>query len=161
MADQKVEATFDDEEIVEFFKSMRSKLKKIENGEKKFVCLFSAIVFCEIISHFTDQQGSQGPWQKWSDSYEEHMKEIGRGANKILQFSGKLRNNFKPANVRNTNEGLTWFNDAQTAGGFPYAAAHDEGGTRLPKRDFMWLSDAGAEKIADQTLAFMLEEGVA
>lgn len=161
MAEQRVEAIFDDKEVVAFFKSLKSNLKRIDNGEKKFVGMLSAIVLSDVMDHFNKEEGSAGPWEQWSPSYQQHMQKIGRAGNKILQFSGKLRQNFKPStDYRNTSDGILWFNDAQTKGGFPYAAAHEEGGDQLPKRDFMWLSPDGAEKISKQTLQFMLDEGI-
>ncbi len=160
MADTRVEAIFDDKEVVSFLKSMTKKLQDVKGGEKRFVGLLSAIVFSDVIDHFDKQQGEDGPWKEWSPPYEDYLKSIGRSGNKILQFSGRLRQNFKPGSVRKENAGFLWFNDAQTKNGFPYAAAHDEGGGRLPKRNFMWLSDKGAENISDQTLAFILEEGI-
>lgn len=47
------------------------------------------------------------------------MKELGKGGNKILQDSGRLRNSFKPQNYRSVSEGILWFNNAQTKSGFP------------------------------------------
>lgn len=160
MADQKVETVFQDKEVVAFLKSMNTRLKKIKNGEKRFVGLLSAIVYKDIITHFEEEQGPQGPWAEWSEGYKNRLDKIGRGNNKILQFDGKLRQNFTPQDWRNTSQGIQWFNNAQTRGGFPYAAAHDEGGDKLPQRSFMWLSGDAAEQVARDTLAFMLEEGV-
>lgn len=160
MAEQSIEAIFNDKEVISFFKFIQTNLKKVKNGEKKFVGLLSAIVYEDIINHFQKEEGQDGPWQSWSPSYAEQMERIGRGGNQILQFSGKLRQNFKPRNVRKVSGGLLWYNDAQTKSGFAYAAAHDEGGPELPQRNFMWLSDDGAEKISEQTLAFMLDEGI-
>jgi phage gpG-like protein len=120
----------------------------------------SAIVHGDVMRHFEDQQGSEGPWEKWSKSYREQMDRKGKGGNKILQDTGKLKQNFKPNHYRSSSKGLYWYNNAVTKGGFPYAYAHDEGGDQLPKRDFMWLSDDALEEVGDQTLAFLLEEGI-
>lgn len=158
MAQQSIEATFEDKEVADFLKSMATNLNKVKDGDKKYAGLLSAIVFRDVIGHFTQQEGSEGPWAPWSESYQEHMKKIGRQGNMILQFTGRLRNSFQPTNFRATNEGLLWFNKAQTSLGFPYAFAHDTGGERLPKRDFMWLSDKAVEDISEQTLNFMLDE---
>ena len=160
MAAPRVTATFDDKEVSDFFRSMKQRLKEVKGSEKKFVGLLSAIVFKDVISHFEKQEGSAGAWKTWSVSYFDHLEKIGRSGNKILQFTGRLRQNFKPGNYRGTAEGPMWFNDAHTDKGFPYAAAHDEGGDTLPKRDFMWLSDDAVEDISKQTLQFILDEGV-
>lgn len=148
---------FEDKEVKKFLRNMDSNLKKIKDGESKFKGILSAIVYKDVTRHFEKEEGSDEMWAPWSDIYSDRMKEAGKGGNKILQDSGKLRNSFKPTNVRKTGAGLLWFNNAKTKGGFPYAAAHDEGGPRLPKRDFMWLSQESFDDIAKQTLNFMLE----
>lgn len=154
------EVVFKNEEVKEFIGELSGRLDNIKSGDAKYVGLLSAIVFGDVMSHFKDQEGSGGPWQKWSASYRKQMQERGRGGNNILQDTGKLRQNFKPTNYKSSSEGITWFNDAQTKGGFPYAFAHNEGGGILPKRDFMWLSEKAMTKIEDQTLQFMLDEGI-
>ena len=161
MAYEEIETVFEDKEVVDFFKSMKTRLAWIKNGERKFVGLLSAIVFKDVQAHFKNQEDPEGPWADWSPSYEAHLKSIGRfKRQRMLQFSGRLRQNFKPTDVRNTGQDLTWFNDAQTQSGFPYAYAHNKGGPQLPQREFMWLSDAAAEDMSKQTLQFMLDEGV-
>ncbi len=154
------EIEFENEEIKDFLKNLNTRLKKIKDGEKKFVGLLSAIVYRDILSHFEDEEGSEGKWSQWSLFYAMKMKELGKGGNKILQDSGRLRNSFKPQNYRSTSEGILWFNNAQTKSGFPYALAHNEGGDQLPMRDFMWASDKAQDSIAEKTLQFMIDEGV-
>lgn len=151
---------FDDKEVREFLNQIDSRLKNIKGGKKEYTGLLSAIVYGDIIKHFESEQGSDGPWAKWSQFYKEKMDAEGKGGNKILQDTGRLRNNFKPSKVRRVNQGFLWFNDAQTKSGFPYAAAHDVGGSQLPKRDFMWLSEDAMKKIETQTLQFILEKGI-
>lgn len=155
---QKVEVKFDDERIKDFLKGVHSKLSKAKNGTSEYVGLISANVFADVMDHFSSETGSDGKWQPWSKIYKEHLNEIGRGGNKILQWNGRLRQSFKPTDYKASTRGITWFNDARTKSGFPYAAAHDEGGGSLPAREFMWLSQGALEKIADQTLAFILEK---
>ncbi|CAB4170096.1 Phage virion morphogensis protein [uncultured Caudovirales phage] len=155
-----VDALFEDKDVAAFIKNMKKRLSQVEGAEKKFVGLLSAVVFRDVISHFEKQEGPDGAWAPWSDSYREHMEKIGRAGNQILQFSGRMRQNFKPGNYRGTKEGPLWFNDAQTQTGFPYAFAHNEGGSRLPKREFMFLGDDAVEDISKITLGFLLEEGV-
>ena len=151
---------FDDKEVRDFLNNINSKLKNIKDGKKEYTGLLSSIVYEDVKRHFEDEQGSKGPWKKWSKLYKEQMEKQGKGGNKILQDNGRLRNNFKPSKVKKTNSGFLWFNDAQTKSGFPYAAAHDKGGSKLPKRDFMWLSEKAMNKIEEQTLQFILEKGI-
>lgn len=183
MADFAV-AEFDNAEVRDFLKDMDSRLKKIEGGAKEFIGVLSAIVYRDVNSHFEKEQGSGGPWAKWAKSYQDSIagkvffRTIGnrvvqfntanmenpppppRAPGKKLQDDGTLKNSFKPTNARKTSGGILWFNNAATKSGFPYAYAHDEGGPKLPKRDFMWLSDQAQENIAKQTLQFMIEKGV-
>lgn len=151
---------FDSKEVREFLNQIDSNLKKIEGGKKEYTGLLSAIVYADVIKHFEEEQGSEGPWKQWSKVYKDEMEKIGKGGNKILQDTGRMRNTFKPSKVRKTNVGFLWFNNAQTKSGFPYAAAHDTGGKKLPKRDFMWLSDSAMDKVESQTLQFLLEKGI-
>lgn len=151
---------FHDKEVREFLKNLNSRLSQVKNGSRKYGGLLSAIVFKDVNLHFQNEQGSGGAWKSWSPTYQEHMQRIGKSGNKILQFNGRLRQSFKPSNYKFQKDGIFWFNDAVTKSGFPYAFAHDTGGPKLPKRDFMWLSDDAMESISVQTLQFMLDEGI-
>lgn len=155
-----LEATFEDGALKKFFSSLQKNLMKVRNGERKFAGVLSSVIFADVMDHFKKEEGPKGTWQEWSPTYAEYMESIGKGKNKKLQFSGKLRNNFKPTNYKHTRDGMTWFNDAKTKGGFPYAAAHDEGGPILPQREFMYLSDKGLETLSANVLAFILDEGI-
>lgn len=154
------EVTFENKEVMDFLNNLDKKLKDIDDGAKKYTTLLSSIVYRDINEHFENEEGSEGKWEQWSLYYAIKMKKIGKGGNKILQDTGRLRNSFKPMNVKRTSEGFLWFNNAKTKSGFPYAFAHNEGGEKLPKRDFMWLSNEAQEKISIQTLQFMIEMGV-
>jgi phage gpG-like protein len=153
-------AEFNDENVRDFLKSVLKKTEDVKGQKKKYVGILSSIVYQDVMDHFKREKGSEGPWKDWSKSYTKHMEKIGRGSNQKLQFDGRLRNNFKKTDYKTSAKGILWFNDAKTASGFPYAAAHDNGGPKLPQRDFMWLSDQAMEKMTVQTLQFMIDEGV-
>ncbi len=155
-----VSAKFESREINEFLEGVSDRLKGAKGGESRYTGLLSAIIFQDVAAHFQNEEGSQGPWAKWSKSYREQMDKKGRSGSKILQWTGNLRQSFKPTNVYSSEGGPIWFNDAQTRSGFPYAYAHDTGGPKLPQRDFMWLSETGLEKVGEQTLQFLLDEGI-
>lgn len=159
MAKYGIEAVFEDDKAREFLKTVGLRLKNVRHANKAFVGLISTIVFKDVMNHFDKEEGPKGPWEAWSDSYQKQLNSMGRGGNKILQFTGRLRQNFKPTNVRGTPTGILWYNDAVTKSGFPYAAAHDEGGGKLPSRPFMWLSDDALKDIASQTLNYLVDEG--
>lgn len=152
-------SSFDSAIVNDFFKNIKTKLSQVKNGQKKYLGLLSAIVFKDVIEHFSKQEGSDGSWKTWSPTYKAAMERRGKGGNKILVDTGRLRNTFKPTNMKNSEGGFLWYNNAQV-NGFPYAAAHDEGDGKLPKRDFMWLSNNAMDDISEQTLQFMLEEGI-
>lgn len=170
-----------------FIKELEDKIAKVKNGNSIYRTLLSSIVFRDIMQHFKDEEGSDGPWEEWSDMYSDHMMKHGGGLGRILQNTGRLRNSVTPGKVRNVPGGYLWYNNAVTAkkfekttktttvfgktiskktiktqksGGFPYAYAHNEGGPKLPKRDFMWLSEEAMDSISEQTLAFILDEKI-
>lgn len=150
--------TVNDKEAQSFLKKKLKQVKSIQAGEDSYVKLLSPVVFSDIISHFEKESGPEGPWKPWSKMYNEHMQAIGKGGNKILQDTGNLRQAFQPTNVKSSGRGILWFNPAKTQSGFPYAAAHDTGGPRLPKRSFMWLSAEARQNISKQTLKFLESE---
>ena len=154
------EAVFEDEQFKKFLSQLDKNLSKVENGKKEFGALVASIVYADVIDHFEKEEGPKGPWKAWSATYKKMLEKIGRAGNKKLQYSGHLRQNFKPTNFRSIQNGLSWFNNAKTKTGFPFAFAHDEGGQTLPQREFMWLSEDAAEKMAKVTLQFILEKGI-
>lgn len=151
---------FKSKEVSDFLRNMNSRVKDVKGGKRKYATLLSAIVYQDVMDHFKKEEGPDSHWKKWSQKYDEFMQRIGKTGNLILQDSGRLRQTFTPKNFRNVSAGILWFNDAKTSGSFPYAAAHDEGGGKLPQREFMWLSDLAMDKIAEETLQFIAEEGV-
>lgn len=153
-----VEVEFDDAEVRKFIQGVTEKLSDVRNVKPRFMALLSSIVYRDVMDHFEQEKGPDGKWKPWSKIYREHMRKIGKGGNKTLQDTGRLRQSFLPKNHRATKDGILWFNNAKT-GGFPYALAHDEGELGMPQREFMWLSDEAQDKISEQTLQFMLDEG--
>ena len=149
------EVVLDDKQVKLFLRNMEKNLAKVKDGKNQFLGILSAIIFKDVIRHFEKEEGPDGGWKTWSSIYREKMVREGKGGNKILQDSGRMRQNFKPSNYRSSDKGFLWFNDAKVKG-FPYAAAHDDG-DGLPKREFMWLSDGALEDVTKQTLAFILE----
>lgn len=176
-------AVFDHDQWKSFIKDLNKKLVEIKDGHKKYAAMLSAIVFADVVDHFKKEMGPTGKWKAWSLSYagaiagriafrryrgrtvpldEYAIAEQGikppRKPGMILQDTGRLRNSFKKTNVRRVSSGFQWFNNAKVKSGFPYAFAHNEGGPRLPRRRFMWLSEEAVTKAGEQTLNFLLEE---
>ena len=150
-----MEATFDDAGARKFIRSMVSKARN-PGQHNKLVAAISVKVFADVIKHFKDQSGPKGGWRDWSTSYTEHMKRIGRGNNKLLQFSGRLRQSMTMGPPR--KDGLAWFNNAVTKGGYPYAWGHDTGDGKLPQREFMWLSNEGMDVIGKIVMDHIIKE---
>src|SRR3990167_3724406 len=108
----------DSKEAQAWLRKLEAKVKRTKDGAKEFAGLVSAVVFRDIQDHFQDERGSGGAWKAWSDAYQDHMERIGKGGNKILQDSGRLRQSFTPSSYRAVSEGLLWYNPAKTGQGY-------------------------------------------
>jgi len=146
------EVEFQDLGMVRFLQKLTIKTKQYEKKHKEVIGLFSSVVYRDIMSHFKNETGPDGKWKHWSFAYTLFMEKIGKGGNKILQDTGRLRQTFVPQKYRTSDAGVLFYNNAKTKGGFEYAEHHDK------TRPFMWLSDKGAEDISKNVLAFMLED---
>lgn len=149
------QVVFDDIEVRKMIEGLITRAGQVRKKDQAIIGILSSIVYRDIMQHFDQQLGEDDPWPQWSPRYRAFMEKIGKGGNRILQDSGRLRQSFQPTNVRPTEAGLLWFNNAKTAKGFPYAAAHDEGGRRLPQRQFMWLSREALDDIEEQIIKFI------
>ena len=133
---------FDERKVKAFYSKLAKNAEEIEQRKKVFWGALTALSFRDVIKHFERQKGPEGKWKKWSDLYATHMGRIGKGGNKILQDSGRMRQNLFQANeTTRIKKGQLLYNPAQTKSGFGYAKAHNEGSKKLPKREFMWLTD--------------------
>ena len=150
-----IHAIFEASQIEVFLKRLEKKSGDIKRGSKELAGIISANVFRAIISNFESQQGPDGPWQAWSNAYREHMQKSGKGGNRILQDSGRLRGSLMPATgkVRASAEGIMFYSTSK------YGKRHDEGTAGMPKRKFMWISDKNMNAIRDQALAWLADEG--
>lgn len=154
-----MEATFESAEVRKFLLAVTKNHEAITSKKQRYTSLLSVLVFQDIMDHFKNEQGPKGAWVAWSKIYILHLQRKGREGNKKLQYSGRMRNTFTPTKYRPTPNGILWFNNAQTKSGFPYAQAHDEGAPSLPARPFMFLSDKALDRISEQTLQFLMDEG--
>ena len=153
-----LEATLEAQELINWVNKVNKKTQDAVHIRDKYAALLSAITFGDIIEHFAQEQGPDGKWAPRSKGYMQYLNKIGRGGNKILQFSGRLRQSFDkggdPAETGHKVKGsdIGWYNRVE------YAWWHDEGAPVT--RPFMWLSDKALEKMTDQTLHFILDEGL-
>lgn len=155
MAETLHDIEFDDKEVQTLISGLIKKTDAITKRDQEVIGILSSVVFRDIMQHFERGEGPDSKWKEWSPRYTKFMTSIGRQNNQILIFNGRLRINFQPTSVRKTADGLLWFNNAKTASGFPYAAAHDEGGPQLPQRKFMWLSDSAISNIEEQIIKYL------
>lgn len=150
-----IELEFDSLLAEKWLRGLSKKWDDVAKRQDAYVKAIGVFVFQDVMDHFRQERGSADHWAPWSNSYQTKMELDGKGGNKILQDTGRLRNSFKAGMWRKTPAGIEWYNDAKTSSGFPYAYAHNEGGPKLPKRDFMWLSESAMDKISEATLAFI------
>jgi phage gpG-like protein len=155
MAKIRTFAEFKDAGIRAYLSGLSQRHKQLDEKDRKVVAIMSAIVFRDVMDHFAQEQGPEGKWAPWSPKYRRHMHSIGKGGNKILQDSGRLRQSFNMAKWKTTGDGIVWFNNAKTKSGAPYAKIHDEGGKYHPQREFMFLSNKAVEDIEAALLKFL------
>lgn len=136
---------FDDHEWRGFINGFR---REISQPNKLLRAAFSTAGFRDVIEHFRQAKGPDGPWEPRAAStqaaYARKSKTDSRyrPSNRLLQLTGNLRGNFLPSNIESAGVAtIVFFNPT------PYAAAHNSGSKKknLPKREFMWLSDAAQE----------------
>lgn len=151
------EFTFRDRRIRQFLNNIDKNLDLTQNGARAFTRTIYPIVRKDVDEHFDKERGPDRRWPKWSQSYRKMMARMGKGGNKILQDTGKLKKGFKKENIRSVLGGLSFFNDEVTSEGFPYAKLHQEGGRNHPARPHMWVSDKALDKIAEATLRFIVD----
>jgi phage gpG-like protein len=151
------EVTFQDAEVKAMLKDLSRKMDDFKEKRRPIVGLMAARVFADVMEHFSDERGPTSDWQDWSDKYDIAMAKRGKSGNKILQDTGRLRQNFKPASYRDVSGGVLWYNNAKTKSGAPYAYYHNEGIGSQPQREFMWLSPKALGKLEDDLLNYMLE----
>lgn len=156
MAIPSIEAQLDSKEFDKFLFAIKTRFENKGQAYKTLASIAYARVYKDVIDHFRAEEGPDGPWAAWSKAYAAHMERIGKGGNKILQNTGRLRQSFNVAS-KQSSEGVTFSNPARTSSGFPYGQAHDEGGKKLPQRKFMWISDDAMEDISQSFLSWALD----
>ena len=136
------------------------------------------VAFKEVVQHFKDAKGPSGAWKQRASTTQDRYQKYGKGkttrasrlkdgtqkeagspyaipkgstraqwnpSNRLLQMTGALRKGFLQANMEDVDDGVVLFNPIE------HASAHDEG-NGVPKREFMWMSEAGVELAAKNAL---------
>jgi hypothetical protein len=158
MANVDVSAVFKDENLSRYLSDLVGRARKIDAKDRSVANIIGVIVFRDVIRHFEREEGPDGRWQPWSFLYRRQMARRGKGANKILQDTGRLRQNFHPNQYRITKDAITWYNPTKSKTGFPIAFAHDNDTMprfQLPRRSFMYLSDDALGSIETAILKFL------
>ena len=156
-----ISAELKSKELERFLDSVERNYKGALKGTD--VAFFKAIAIpalAQVTRNFEKESGPKGKWDVWSDTYEAHLKRIGRSGNKILNFNGDLKKGLKIVNSRQqTKRRILVFNNAQTKDGFSYARHHDEGGSagKNKPRPFMWINKGTLGIIAKIGLKILLE----
>lgn len=176
----RIEVEFDDKKIQAFLKKMSQRADWMKSKNSAYVDAVKATVITDIDQHFKNEEGPSGKWPEWSINYigviqgrfhfrsrigskrvfmidgpdPDGRPHKGKLGGKILQDTGRLR--ASRTYYRKKTEGIEFYRNAKTRSGFPYAAAHDKGGPRLPQRRFMWLSKKATDNIAEFTLKYLL-----
>ncbi len=159
MAAPRYSVSFQNSASKKFFSEILSNVDKIHDKAPVYVrSIIMKNVIKDVETHFDEQDGGPriGPWAEWSSAYLDHMRKAGKQGNNILRDNGRLSRGVRSNNFRLNSKSITIFNNQKTRKGFPYAAAHNDGGPILPRRRFMWLSKVARENIAKQSLQFML-----
>lgn len=134
---------------------------KVNNPNPILRAAFSTFGFKDVIGHFGEERGSNGPWKRRSVATQFAYAAINSGlrkppsgypraafnpTNKLLQLTGNLRKSLLVSNVREKGRGsIEFFANAI------YSGTHDRGDSKknIPQREFMWLSGTATERMAN------------
>jgi len=144
MADTKV--ILDDKQWRLF---LRKASRRLNNAYKILKTGATIYGFKDIIDHFSNEESPKGKWAKRKASTQKYYAKKGWAGNKLLQLTGNLRKSLLPSSGRVEKRGRT---GVLLFTSVPYAAKHNYGLGKTPKREFMWLSNKAADKIADLVL---------
>lgn len=144
--------------------------KNVGRAQKLLAVAAQAFAFQDIIQHFSDESGPDGPWQPRSEKTQFRYAMIQAGnwkapfgmaagsfspTNKLLQLTGNMRKMLVPTNIEEVgDDAIRIFDNAI------YSARHNYGdpSSGTPQREFMWLSDTANQKMAD-AISQMIVEG--
>ena len=103
----------------------------------------SAIMFADVIDHFSREQSPDGKWERWKDPKTGNRigrRPTKRGGSKMLLDTGRLRGSLKPGHDQN---------EANVHTDVEYGPVQNFGSLKKdhPSREFMWLSDKAQDRI--------------
>ena len=121
---------------------------------KQFYATSKAVLHRDVMAHFSAEEGPEGAWKDWSPGTVK-ARQRGRGGSKILQGSGIMRGSIRPESQEK---------NARVFTNLIYAGVHNRGFPgpdslgrmlNIPKREFMWLSQAGLRTLEQMGLRFL------
>jgi len=150
-----IEVSLNAPEWTRFIDDLRDKSRL----QKGLLTAARIVGFKEVVKHFKEKRNPDGSsWPPWSAAYRKQRARLaGRLASKrarkraategrslvsqerLLELTGNLRKSFSPSNIKERHGQVALFNAAN------YSGFHDEGTDRLPRRQFMWISEDGIE----------------
>ena len=156
------------EEMRRFIDDIKTNM---DNGQRFLSSVFSVFGFKDIVDHFKDESGSNGPWPKRSPTTNKMYDDISSGrrspprgsskasfnsSNKILQLTGALRQSLERKSGNNAIR-TKGKNTIEIFSSVQYSGKHDVGDPKknLPERNFMWLSRSAMDKMLDSFLALV------
>lgn len=152
MAEISFEAIFESKQMEEYLSKLQKKIKETKGGSSALQKRMSPIVFSDIIKHFENKEGPDGAWEPWGEARQKQYDREGKG--ELLRYNGTLMNSLQPGSGKTqaNAEFMRWYTPVE------YSNVHNEGTDKVPKREFMWISDDALELTAKATLDWILEE---
>ena len=145
-----IEVEFDNKEVEKFLKNLVKNTKEVDRSsvlEKNI----APVIFRDILEHFNAEMGPKTKWPALTGWYAKWKKKK-FGDRPMLVMSGDMRKAFLPANSRITNRGYEFYNT------MPYSGEHDRGENGKKKREFMFLTDEGMNRVSALTMAFIMKD---
>lgn len=144
---------------------------RVSDSGKYLQAAAATFGFKDIIQHFADEMGPDGPWIPRSANTQARYAAILSGmmktpagghtaqynpSNKLLQMTGRLRGSLLPGAGGIERTGKT---EVTLFSNVVYSRAHDQGNpdSGLPQREFMYLSPAGEEAVLNAMMNMIME----
>jgi len=120
-----------DKEVLQSLRKMGSRV----SNTGALMARVSVLGFQDVMDHFRNKDGSEGPWKPLKSST---IKRRRKNSSVPLQDTGRLRTSILPSAT---------INEAKVSTNLSYAQFHNFGTQRIPKREFMWLSDTATQRV--------------
>lgn len=144
-------------DLREWNQSLLGLLASMRRGAEMLRAAYMTTGFRDILRHFDEEEGPDGPWLERSDFTQQLYAAINRGefgpyyngipasayhpTNRLLQLTGNLRKSLLHGGDIKTLDS----HSIMVSSNVGYSGKHDLGDfiERIPPRPFMWLSETG------------------